>query len=86
MVGMPQIPACARATADIATSYLANGFVSPQAQKAFETRLPLPYRLTKKRFEANVNVIKEYMGQAGAGAQGSIEAVDEAVMLAKAKL
>jgi hypothetical protein len=83
---MPLIPACSIAAAQLAIAYLeGKGTISPSAQATFEKTLPPPFRFTRKRYEAKVNVIKEYMGQGG-DAQGAMQNTDEAVMLAKAKL
>jgi hypothetical protein len=83
---MPQIPGGTKALSSLVVSYLtSNHEISPATQKTFEKDLPKPFRLTKERFESDVNVIKEYMGQGGA-AQGAIAHTDEAAMMVRAKL
>lgn len=83
---MPQIPGSTKAMSSLAVGYLLdNHEILPSTQKAFEKGLPKPFRLTKERFDSEVNVIKEYMGQGGS-AQGVIEQTDEAAMLVRAKL
>ena len=83
---MPQIPACSAAVSALALAFLQNKAKIPAAaQRTFDKALPPPYRLTRERYDSNVNVIKEAMGQ-GAVAMGSVRTTDEAVMLVKAKL
>lgn len=83
---MPQIPGSTIALSSLAVAYLTeNHEISPSAQKTFEKDLPLPFRLTRERFDADVNVIREFMGQGGS-AQGAIAHTDEAAMMVKAKL
>lgn len=83
---MPQIPGATKALSSLVGSYLLNDHrISPAAQQAFENELPKPFRLTRDRFDSDVNVIKESMGQGGA-AKGEMAHTDEAVILVKAKL
>ncbi|WWC67801.1 uncharacterized protein I206_101714 [Kwoniella pini CBS 10737] len=81
--GMPRIPGCSAAISSLVASRINDGFITANAQKAFQDALPQPYWLTRERYTSKVNLIKAAMGQ-GDKTKGALENSDEAVLAGRA--